>query len=795
MTRRRFWLRLVVAVVVVAVLAAGLATAWAYRTLNASLAMVEGEAALPGLSVAATVDRDASGIPTIRAASRVDLARALGFLHAQDRFFQMDLQRRQAAGELAELVGAGALEMDRTARLHRKRARAVRVVEAAAPEHRRLLAAYSEGVNRGLASLGAMPFEYYLLRSRPVEWKPEDSLLVLYAMFFTLNDSRGAFESDWGLVEDLLPAELARFLNPARSEWDAPLFGEEYVAMTIPGPEVRDLRGQASAAARIGPVRIIDEIEPFVGSNNWAVAGTRTTDGRAMVADDMHLGISVPIIWYRAVMESPDLWLAGVTLPGIPILVAGSNGHVAWGFTNSTGDWTDLVVLETDPERPDHYLTPEGWRPFEVVRETIRIQGGEPEILEIRETVWGPVIDEDHRGRLRALRWIAHDPQAVNLLHLRVETARDLDQAVSAAHGSGIPPQNFVCADRSGRIAWTIEGAIPVRTGLDGRVPTSWADGSRGWSGWLAPEDFPRVIDPPDGIIWTANARVVDGPMLQQIGDGGYDLGARARQIRDGLARLEAATEADMLAIQLDDRALLIERWKDLALAVLGEGAIRDHPRRAEFRRMLQTTWTGRASVDSVAYRLARAFRLQTLEVVYGWLTAECREADPRFRPHRLGQWEDPLWALVTKRPAHLLDPAYESWEAALLAAVDRVLEATPGDLASRTWGERNTIQPRHPLTRALSFLSPWLDMPARQLPGDSHMPRVQWLDGGASQRFAVSPGREVEGIFHMPCGQSGHPWSPYYRSGHEDWAEGRAASFLPGEPGKRLVLRPELEP
>ena len=558
---------------------------------------------------------------------------------------------------------------------------------------------------------------------------------------------------------------------------------------------IRD-RGRAAAAWDPGGPR-----EVFLpGSNNWAVAPERTAHGHAILADDMHLGISVPNTWYRARMQ----WagsdgsrhdITGVTLPGAPAIVVGSNGHVAWGFTNTGGDRVDLIVVETHPDDPDRYLTPEGYRSFERHVERIAVHGEESRPFEVSSTIWGPVIDQDHRGRTRALRWTAHLEDGVNMRFVDTERARTLEEAQRVANESGIPPQNFVCVDADGNIGWTVMGRIPRRIGHDGRVPTSWADGSRRWEGWLTPEEYPRIVNPEAGAIWTANARVVDGDMAARIGHGDYDLGARQGQIRDTLLKLHGAEEEDMLAVQLDDRALFLQRWRRLVLDLLDDEAIEGHPRRARFKDRVAHTWTGRASTDSVGYRLVRAYRSFTFETVYGWLTAPCREADARFRVHSLKQWEGPLWRLVTERPVHLLGPEYGSWTEALLTVVDRTIDEFEGEdgssLEDRTWGERNTTRIRHPLSQALPLLSRWLDMPSQPLPGDSNMPRVQGPSSGASERLAVSPGREEHGYFHMPGGQSGHPLSPYYRAGHEAWAEGRATPFLPGPVQKTLRLVP----
>jgi len=842
----RPWLkRLAIALLVVAlaVLAAAAAGGlWLRGRLRASLPRLDGEVELAGLQAAVLVERDDLGVPTAHGVSRVDVARATGFLHGQERFFQMDLQRRSAAGELAALVGPAVLPFDRRARVHRFRAIARRDFELAAPDNRVLLEAYAAGVNAGLAALGAPPPEYLALRAGPEPWTPEDTQLVVLAMYLDLQGDDGLRESGVGLLHDLLPPDLARLLVPRGTEWDAPLVGGAFATPPLPGPESFDLRrgvnGDAGATPG-GATRADTSAEPAVhadavpptggdepvepthgdespppGSNSWAVAGDHAADGGALLANDMHLGLRLPNIWYRACFhfdpsaevgvhtaprgaDAADevLRVCGVTLPGAPPIIAGSNGHVAWGFTNSQGDWSDLVVLEIDPHDPDVYRTPDGPRRFERFEERIQVKGAEDVALDVRWTIWGPVIDRDHRGRPRALRWIAHDPAAVDLGLVRMERARDLDEALLVAAGTRIPTQNCVVADGAGRIGWTLMGPIPRRFGHDGQLPRSWAAGDAGWDGLLGPEEVPRIVDPPSGRIWTANNRVVDGEPLRAIGDGGFALGARAAQIRDGLAALTRATPRDLLAIQLDDRALFLARWRDLLLAALTDDAVAGRPHRAELRRLVAESWTGRASIDSAAYRMVRAFRLTLAEDALGAITRSCTAADERFSILSLGQWEGALWRLVTERPAHLLDPRHASWDEALLAAADRMLDGlrqgADQPLAALTWGARNTVRIQHPLALAVPPLARWLDIPAEPLPGDAAMPRVQAPGFGASQRFVVSPGREEAGIFHMPGGQSGHFLSPYYRKGHGAWSRGEPTPFLPGATVHRLTLAP----
>jgi penicillin amidase len=802
---KRIALTLGILLAVVGLLAAGTGL-WLHSRLAGSLPLLNGERRLAGLSAPVSIERDELGIPTIRAQSRADVARALGWLHAQDRFFQMDLMRRQAAGEMAALLGANALALDRRHRPHRFRWRARQHLLHTDPDKVRLFEAYAAGVNAGLAALDTPPPEYLLLRVDPEPWRAEDTVLVLSGMFLLLQGDNGAAESNLGLLRHSLPATLFEFLVPAGTEWDAPLLGGPIPAPGIPTAEVVDLRTARLDGALRRPRGTItmEAGRPLLpGSNNWALAGSHTASGGALVANDMHLPLSLPPIWYRAefvVAGEPstggELRVAGITLAGTPAMIGGSNLHIAWGYTNAGVDSRDLVVLQLDPADDGRYLAPDGYHEFEWHEESLAVRGEEPQTLRFRSTIWGPVIDEDARGRPRALRWVAHDPGGVNFKLIDLESCTDVDQAIAVAQRSGIPAQNFVVGDRDGRIAWTVAGMLPRRFGHDGMVPSAWGDGSRGWDGWLDPAEYPRVVDPDDGRVWSANNRVVDASMLPLVGMRGYDMGARAKQIRDDLAGLERATMRDMLAIQLDDRALFLERWRGLLLGVLTDEALAADPRREELRRLLEATWTGRASVDSVAYRLVRAWRgFLARQVFEAILSPWLGDAPPFDFTSQTIQWEGPLWKLVTERPAHLLDPRFETWDGQLLAAVDTLLdyyeENYESGLAERTWGERNTVTVDHPLTRAIPRLAGWLNAEPRPLPGDTDMPRVQATRFGASERFAVTPGREEEGYLHMPGGQSGHPLSPFYRAGHEAWVEGEPTPFLPGPAVHRLTLSP----
>jgi penicillin amidase len=291
--------------------------------------------------------------------------------------------------------------------------------------------------------------------------------------------------------------------------------------------------------------------------------------------------------------------------------------------------------------------------------------------------------------------------------------------------------------------------------------------------------------------VWTANAPVVGDAMLATIGEGGFADGIRARLIRDRLMSIDKATPKDMLSIQLEDRALFLERWRKLLLDTIGPSTSASQ---RQFRELVDTKWTGRASTDSVGYRLVKEFRTLFVRRLMTWLTAPAVEVDPGFDYTRMLRGEGPAWQIVTERPMHLLDPKYKSWDDAILSTVDAVIaQLTEGgkSLADRTWGEANSAEIRHPLASAIPFFGNYLNMPGDPLPGDVYTPRASTPRTGPSERMVVSPGHEREGILHIPTGQSGHPLSPHYGDQYRAWLNGEATPFLPGPTVSTLTLLP----
>ncbi|MGC4072767.1 MAG: penicillin acylase family protein [Nibricoccus sp.] len=813
--KRRSFKKILSGILVVAVLTIALSSAWFYWQLKRSVPLLDGELALSsaGLTAPVTIERDAQGVPTLHAASRADAARALGFLHAQDRFFQMDLSRRRAAGELAELVGEGALPLDRAARIHDFRTVARATFSQLPPNEQALLNAYAAGVNAGLAQLSARPFEYIVLRGQPAPWKPEDSILVAHAMWLDLQDGDGAYERSLAALRDTLGLAAANFFAPLIAPDDAAFDGTTAELPAIPGPRILDLR--RSTASSTGNFKPSSELlaaqyahlatpAPREGSNSLAVSGKHTVSGSALLANDMHLSLRVPNTWYRASLVFRDAQktehrVTGVTLPGTPFIIAGSNGHIAWGFTNSNTDTVDTVAIAASDIDRSFYLHEGKTLEFTERLETIRVHGGDPVIHKILLSPWGPVIGSNAKGQHLALKWIAHDPAATNFTLGELETATTTAQAIAIAHRSGIPAQNFLVADSTGTIAWTLAGKLPRRVGFDGRFPVTMSYGDRRWDGFVPENQIPVLSSDsslstsdlqssaPDRLS-TANQRLIGGGDLTLLGDGGYEPPLRAARIQQLLAPLDKAAPRDLLAIQLDDHAPHLERWHQLLVRTLAD-EVRVSAKTREALSPALEPWTGRATIDSTSYRLVHNFRLHVTTRTLVPIFARTLDKYPDFNFSRL-RYEPALWRLLEEKPQHLLDPTYLTWEDLLAAAASDLITDDGGPRT--TWGEQNTAGIRHPLSRILpGFLARRLDMPADPLPGDKNLPRVQTPNHGASERFSVSPGHEAEGIFHMPGGQSGHPLSPFYRAGHDAWVKGEPTPFLPGQAQHTLTLTP----
>ena len=759
-----------------------------YIWLRQSLPQLQGDIETAAIGAAVTVTRDADGVPTIKAATRIDASYALGYLHAQERFFQMDLLRRSGAGELSELFGDGALNTDRVHRRHRFRHRSELALQSQTDNDLSMASAYTSGVNDGLKALGNTPFEYTLLGAKPKPWSNADSLLIVYAMYFDLQDEDNHYERNYSLMHDVMGKEYAEFLAPLSTVWDAPVDDGVLPLPPIPANPPAKTTLALTTVKRLSP---LDEALP--GSNSWVVSGALSGTGAAIVANDMHLGLAVPNIWYRVrlLIEKTGIDITGVTLPGATAIIVGSNTHIAWGFTNSQTDTQDIVFLDWVDESAGIYQTPDGPAGIEEVTEVICSNNGSCSDYLVRETIWGPILEnKDHAERSMVTRWIAHDDGSVNLRLMDMEKARTVEDAFAVAHKAGSPAQNLVVGDKDGNIGYTLLGPLPARFGHSGLLPGSWSDGSQGWNGRLAAADVPQIINPPRDRLWSANARIVSGDMLKTVGFGNYGLAGRQHQIRQRLMALNSTNEDELFQIQLDDEALFLTRWRRLMLKHFSDST--DQDLLAALDKV--GNWEGRAVPGSIGYRVVRRFRSHVTTRVISALTQPlASHLEDRF-PWYSRTVEGPAWRLIDTRPEHLLPPAYKDWNSLIDAAMQDVLEeiAANGGLEDYTWGAYSELRIDHPLSAFVPGLGMLTDTPHQPAPGEfGNMPRIGAGRFGASQRMVVSPGHEENGIFQMPSGQSGHPLSPYFNKGHKNWVNGTKSPFLPGTPVWTLEFHP----
>jgi penicillin amidase len=759
--------------------------------LQQSSAQLDGEVSLNKLSAPVTVTSDAHGIPVINANSHLDAVRSLGYLNARDRLFQMDLMRRKNAGRLAELFGQIALDSDIKMRTYGFYRLAKDIVNKLPADHKAYLQAYADGVNSFISSK-ALPFEFTVLGYQPEAWHVEDSILVALGMFDMLTAWTEEEERMLTVMEKTLPADMVAFLTPDTDRFTDSLLHNAPSARPATAIPVAALHAALAPSPLADAVHLRDF---FVGSNAWAVSGAKTHDGRAILANDMHLGLSVPTLWYRCEMVVDKARIAGVMLPGTPLLIAGSNEFIAWGNTNLSGDFLDLVSLDINPNNANEYKVGNNWQAFENRGESIAVKGEKNQQITVKHTIWGPVAQEPLLNKLVAIHWTALDSDTVNMDLMDLETAQTLEQAVSIANRAGVPQLNILLADNSGHIAWTVMGKIPQRYGNDGAVSRSWANGKVGWQGYVNADELPRQINPPEGVLVSANDRRLGTQYPYTIGRQ-FANGYRAYRITQRLNELTAINEWSLFELQLDTESEPYQFYQQLALSVLSPKRIAQQPELGELRDYL-LAWNGKANTDSLGFALLVKFRQQLAKAVFTPFLTACKTADKDF-DYSWTYIDTPLQALLTEKPATLLpDSHYADWNAFILGQLlysAEQLKAKHPDkpLAELTWGNVNIAKVKHPFSNAIPLLGWLLDMPENELAGCAACVRVVGAAFGASERLVVSPAHLDEGLLHIPAGQSAHPLSPYYRDQQAYWVHGLPLALLTGKSQHSLVFKPD---
>jgi penicillin G amidase len=599
---RRRWFLTIVVWPVAAVLGAVLAGTVLWQR---ALPEMEGRHPLKGLQAAVEVYRDAQAVPHIFAGNRADALRALGYLHAADRFFMMEMNRRAGQGRLAEVVGPDMLGIDKFLRTLGVYRLAQKSYDHFRPDQQALFVAYAEGVNAWLAAHhDKLPVEFTVLGFAPEPWRPADSIVWGKLMALRLSQNMQG-ELERAALRAKFPSEMVERLYPPYPQ-DAPVTIQPDFAVPtgkmIPTvkpdagkakkSKLRQRQGapdspkpRAATPSAITPtlgqafahLAAAWPFPPTGASNEWVVSGSRTASGQPILANDPHLGLETPVLWYLARLITPDGELKGATVPGLPVVLLGQNDAIAWGFTTTNSDVQDVFIEALSPQNPTRYLTPDGDAPFITRREVIKVKGQPDVVLNVRATRHGPVISDSDAAAKAALADDEHvlslaftglgeaDTTAGALLDLNA--ARDWPGFLQALQTYQTPPQNIVYADRAGAIGFINPGLVPVRKAGDGRYPVEGASGAFDWQGTIAFAQLPQLINPPGGVILNANNAVV-GHDIAAYGRS-WDTPYRAQRIAELLQPLRKSSVTDHAAIQGDILALPARQLVPALLALL----------------------------------------------------------------------------------------------------------------------------------------------------------------------------------------------------------------------------------
>jgi len=783
---------------------------WTRKAMHDSLPQIDGTVAIAGLSAPVTVQRDAHGVPHIHAATLDDLILAQGYVTAQDRLWQMDILRRHAAGELAEILGPSLIPHDRAQRILQVRTAADRAIASLPPDQLHWFQRYAQGVNDSISAQSShLPIEFRILRYQPAQWTPRDSILVGLAMFQDLTNSfpqklnREALSAKLPpeLLADLYPVGSWRdhpptqpvidLTNPATDFTEIPL-DKSQSKLDKPVPYAASARDLLALQQTFAPFSTSSRCEGCTaGSNNWAVTGTRTASGKPLLSNDMHLNHSVPGVWYTADLHAPtpngDFHVAGVTLPGYPFVIVGHNDHIAWGFTNLGADVQDLYIEHTRGSgSAAEYQTPDGsWHPLLHQREVIHVRNRSDVILDIAATRHGvavtPLISAllPQEKRQISLRWTIYDPANITPSFFNIDSAIDWPSFTAAFSTFGGPAQNVVYADDHGNIGYHAAGKIPIRGSLAqptplSPVPTDALDPIHEWAGYIPFDHLPQTFDPAGGILATANARVTPDDYPYPI-TLNWAPPYRNERIWKLLSSRDHLTPADMLTLQTDVYSDLDHVIAQRLAYAIDHSSTKD--KRIRQAADILRNWNGNVDATAAAPAIVDAARAAL------WLLL----LNPHLGPNpgnslRLYTWNEKPYAeeqLIMHAPARWLPARYPNWNELLTAAVSNgLLDAhAPFDLAKWKYGQSHPVDIEHPLFSQSPLLQriAGIRTGTGQQPqsGDATTIKQVGRSFGPSERFTADLSDLDHSTLNLVLGQSGNPSSPWFMDQWPAWYQG----------------------
>ncbi|WP_244102008.1 MULTISPECIES: penicillin acylase family protein [Burkholderia] len=773
-----------------------------------------------GVGARVEIARDPHGIPHIVAATDGDAYFALGFVHAQDRLWQLDMNRRIASGTLAEVLGARALPVDTFMRTLGVRRNAERIVRHLSPDGRFALERYAAGINFYLQTRrGALPVEYLMTGApAPAPWTPADSAAWLSVLAWDLSGNM-AMQIERMRLAQKLPIEQIHQLITTSPEDSTRMATTDYVPLYR---NLSTLAESAVGALAAAPSRRVEGI----GSNNWVIAGSRSASGKPMLANDPHLTLSTPGLFYLAHLKSDRLNVAGGTVPGLPLVLIGHNERIAWGLTNTGTSVEDLFIEQVNPAKRDQYRTPAGWAPFSTRTEIIRVKGQAPVRWTVRETRHGPVVSDvsaKARDALRqsdqyvlALQWTALMPDDTTMeAGIGFDHAGNWDAFLDAASKFGVPQQNVVYADRDGNIGFIAPGRVPLRArdnDLMTEVPAPGWAARYDWNGFVPFAELPRAFNPPEGRIVTANNRIVPNGYPHFL-TGEWVMPYRYRRITALLDARDKHTLDSFEAIQADVHSLSQDDLLGLLIAQAGPQA---DPDAAQALAWL-SAWDREARADRAEPLIANAWERAVTQAIF-----EPRSGHELFKEYwaqrnlhqaLLNALRDPAigaaWcpAGTGTQTAH---PCAAQVGASLRTALRELTQRYGRDMRAWRWGDAHAAVAPHRPFHQVPWLARWFDVRV-PVGGDMMTVNVGGNDFSdevapyqtkmaAAMRMVVDMADPDAARFAMPEGQSGNRFSMWYADMMPLWASGRyvtiptSISSIRQCDCKRLMLGPSRE-
>jgi penicillin G amidase len=793
---------------------------WAQQAMVESLPQVDGPLHIEGLRAPVTIQRDTHGVPHIRANSLDDLVFAQGFVTAGDRLFQMDILRRHAAGELAEILGVSLLPHDRTQRILQIRAAADRAVGSLTPSELHYLEVYARGVNASIdLQRSHLPLEFRLLRYEPKPWIARDSILVGLAMFEDLTNAFPVKLSREALAAHLSP-ELIADLYPVGSWRDHPP-AQAVIDLTQPQPNIPNIPLDESQTKVKEPATPADGHltvsahdvlalqqslrnplcdSCFSGSNNWVVSGTRTASGKPLLSNDMHLAHNVPGIWYQADLDAPsesgEFHVAGVSLPGLPFIVVGHNAHIAWGFTNLGADVQDVYIEQLRGSgQSAQFLASDGtWQPVYHQTEVVRVRGSKDVTLDVISTRHGsgvtPIISPllPSEKRALSLRWTVYDPDTLNAPMLAINSATDWASFTAAFSTFGGPAQNVVYADDQGNIGYHAVGYIPIRGNPAqpsplAPVPVAGGDNSHEWAGNIPFDQLPQAFNPPSGVLATANARVTPDNYPFPIT---LDWAApyRNERIWKVLLSRDHLAPADMLKLETDIYSDLDHDIAQRLAYAIDRSGTKDRRLRqaADLLRKFEGNVTAGTPAAPIVIAARNALWSLILAPKLGSATASSPMrggAEPLWQLYSWGEKGYAGEQIIMHSPSRWLPPNYTNWDQLLTAAVELGLTAAnaPADLSQWSQGKAHPVDIEHPIFSRSPLLSLVIGMHTgtglQPQSGDTSTVKQVDRTFGPSERFTADFADWDNSTLNLVLGESGDPASPWFMDQWSAWYNG----------------------